>query len=52
MADCYHTPILASLQVKQYERRAVIQMVKVSTAFQTRRDGNSEVYASGAREQR
>jgi len=52
MADCYHTPILASLQVKQYERRGVIWMVKVSTAFQTRRDGHSEVYASGAREQR
>jgi len=52
MADYYRTPILASPQAKQYERRAVIRMVKVSTAFQTRRDGNSEVCASGAREQR
>jgi len=52
MAHCHHTPILASLQAKQYERPGVIWMVKVSTAFQTRRDANSEVYASGAREQR
>jgi hypothetical protein len=30
----------------------VIWMVKVSTAFQTRRDGHSEVYTSGVKEER